>query len=424
MKANQVQKISFLEIPAVLVAGALLSATPMAWAEPSSCAGAFSNVKQIVRCALETHPGTQRAKNSLGQGDALESVAAQRPNPELSSKAVFGGYLGDNVASTELNLTQTFELGGKRGSRMAKANAAREALAVEYLKSKEEVVVETYRLLYRVRQVEAERHAVDEALETFRRIQNQYRSRPKLGAEQQISLNVFGLAEADYRLKKTVLDVEAKSLQVALKTILGRDLELNKSLLPGTMESWPALSDSPPQLKGSAFQSFAVDLKVAEADLEMARSLSWPDLKLGPSLELQTQGALSYQTFGFNLSLPIPLLQMNGAAREYAHMGVDRAQQSLDLRQRELTNEKQILVKRYADSVQSLKSTVSAEEVERKHRSMETIFTRGLIPSSLVIEAHRQMVDLTKSRNEMELSALQALWQVYTLEGRLFEELL
>jgi cobalt-zinc-cadmium efflux system outer membrane protein len=115
---------------------------------------------------------------------------------------------------------------------------------------------------------------------------------------------------------------------------------------------------------------------------------------------------------------------MNGAAREYAHMGVDRAQQSLDLRQRELTNEKQILVKRYADSVQSLKSTVSAEEVERKHRSMETIFTRGLIPSSLVIEAHRQMVDLTKSRNEMELSALQALWQVYTLEGRLFEELL
>ena len=60
--------------------------------------------------------------------------------------------------------------------------------------------------------------------------------------------------------------------------------------------------------------------------------------------------------------------------------------------------------------------------MEKKHKNMESLFERGLIQSSLIIEAHRQMADFTESVNEQELRAVEALWSIYALEGRIPQE--
>ena len=66
--------------------------------------------------------------------------------------------------------------------------------------------------------------------------------------------------------------------------------------------------------------------------------------------------------------------------------------------------------------------SAASQEINRKHKEIENLFDRGLISVSLLIEAHRQLIDFTKSKNDQELNAIEALARTYALDGRLFQE--
>lgn len=384
----------------------------------------FASPQDVVDCALANHPEAQRAQLSVLQAEHLESAASQRPNPELGGKSVFGNSLGDNVMNHEVNLAHTIELGGKRGARMDKALAEKEVVAASALRSREEVLLETQHALYRLRQIRAELHTLDEALETFGRIQRQFRSRPQRTPEQQVSLSVFDIAEGDYQLRKAALETELVTHTQEVELTIGRTFEPVAGVLPPQRKNWPKLAGdvAPASFKGSAMNLERAGLKLAEADLSAAQSLSWPNLKVGPSFESQTSGPFTFQTYGVNLSFELPLLQINGGGRAVARTGLDLAERSLALKERELATQRHILLKKYENSVNAVLASLSHAELEKKHRNTDALFARGIIPSSLVIEAHRQIVDFTKNQNEQELSALEALWKIYVLEGRAFEE--
>lgn len=46
----------------------------------------------------------------------------------------------------------------------------------------------------------------------------------------------------------------------------------------------------------------------------------------------------------------------------------------------------------------------------------------ALLPGTLVVEIHRQVVDFTKSQNEQELATIESLVRCYAFQGPLFEE--
>ena len=56
--------------------------------------------------------------------------------------------------------------------------------------------------------------------------------------------------------------------------------------------------------------------------------------------------------------------------------------------------------------------------IEEKHNKIERLFFNGLVSSSLVIEAHRQLFDLEEKRNETEREAVEALGQVYIIDNQ------
>ncbi len=378
--------------------------------------------KDVLECALETHPDLVRGKASLKQADSLGDQAAQRPNPELSGKSVFGKNQGEGVTSHELNLAHTFELGGKRSARIDKASAEKEQFFSEFLKTKEEVYILVSKTLYRIRQVHAEIRAIDEALTTFDKIQRQFKTRPRLGPEQEVSLSVFQLAEGDYKLRKSTLESEENALERSLEVAIGKEFPHGKeSILPPQQKNWPDLQLSNEEFRGSDIKLAVSELKNAKAEMEIAKGASWPDLKLGPTIQSQSEGSNQYLTYGVNLTLPLPLYQVNGGGRAVAAAGLMRAEQSLELRKRELNQQRRILITQYQKSSKALKESVSLQEIEKKHKSVERQFERGVISSSLVIEAHRQLVDFTKSQNELELNALESLWRLKALEGSLFE---
>lgn len=384
----------------------------------------LASPQDVIDCALSNHPEAQRAKLSNLQAENLESAASQRPNPEIGGKSVFGKSLGDNVINHEVNLAHTVELGGKRGARIDKALAEKETVAASSQRSREEVLLETLHGLYRLRQIQDELHTLDEALQTFSRIQRQFRSRPRRTPEQEVSLAVFDVAEGDYQLRRAALEAELATHTREIELAIGRSFDPTPNVLPPKRTKWPTFSEekTPTIFKGSAMNSVRAGLKLAEAELSVAQSLSWPNFKIGPSFESQTSGPFTFQTYGVNLSFELPLFQINGGGRAVARAGLDLAERSVLLKERELSNQRKILLKKYSLSVKAVEASLSHAELEKKHRNTDALFARGIIPSSLVIEAHRQIVDFTKNQNEQELSALEALWQIYVLEGRAFEE--
>jgi cobalt-zinc-cadmium efflux system outer membrane protein len=378
----------------------------------------------VVGCALSYHPEAQRAKLANLQAEKLKDIASQRPNPELGGKSVFGNSLGDYVVSHEINLAVPLELGGKRGSRIERALAEQDSVAANAQRSREEVLVDTIRHLYRLRQIQAELDTINEALSTFAKIQRQFLSRPRRTPEQEVSLSVFGLAEGDYKLRKAALETENATIKRSLELAVGREFQPSSGLLPPKQTNWPKLQAdlAPTSFTGSSIKSAKAGLKLAEAELSVAQSLSWPTLRVGPSIQSQTQGPFTYQAYGLNLSFELPIFQFNGGGRAYAERGLEFAEKSLSIREKEIFTQRGILLQKYANSVKAIQNTLSGTEVERKHQSAEALFLRGIIPSSLVIEAHRQIVEFTKSQNEQELSAIEAMWGVYILEGRAFGE--
>ncbi len=383
----------------------------------------LATASDVLQCALKNHPDLQRAEASVNQTSALRDAAAQFPNPEIDSKTTFGSTLGDQIFRTEVNLAQPLELGGKRGSRIERATAEGEVISASALRRKEEVTLAILQALYRLRQAQAEIAAFEEALDTFHKIERQFRSRPRLNPEQEVSLGVFQLAEGDYRLRKTSLEVEVETLKRTLEVAIGQPFPASTIVLPAKKTKWPKLeaSTETTQLKGSVVKSAQAELSLAQAEYSVQKSLTWPDLRIGPTFTKETEGAISFNTYGFNVSFPLPLWSQNGGGRAFAVQGVSRAEQSYRLLTTQVNKERQILLNRYQRSVGAIQSSVSVAEIERKHQNAEVLFRRGLISSSLVIEAHRQIVDFTRSQHEQELEALQALWKLYVIDGRLSE---
>lgn len=384
----------------------------------------LNSPQDVVDCALANHPDAQRAALTSQQAEEFESLASQRPNPELSGRSVFGKSLGDYILNHEMSLAHTLELGGKRGSRIDKALAEKDSVVASSLRSKEEALLETIRGLFRIRQLKDELHTLEEALETFSRIQKQFRSRLRRTPEQEVSLGVFDLAAGDYQLRKASLESELSNRIREIELSIGRDFQPSEKLLPLRKKNWPEMNDKIPVtlFNGSTMGLARAGLKLAEADLSVAQSLSWPNVKIGPTFESQTTGSLTNQAIGVNLSFELPLFQMNGGGRAVAQRGLDLAQRSLFLREQEVLNQRKALLTKYSNAVKALEASLSHHDLDKKHKNADVLFARGIIPSSLVIEAHRQLVDFTKNRNEQELSALESLWGLYILEGRAFGE--
>lgn len=389
--------------------------------QPDSSTCSLAKPDDVVRYALENHPSIRRANAAKLQGSSLENVARRLPNPELGTKTTFG-VGGDHSLGAEISLAQPIELGGKRSSRVERALAENESLDSEVIKAKEEVVIGTILSLYRLRHAREEKQIADETLLTFQRILKQFHGRPQLTPEQRVGLDVFQMAQADYELRKSTLESTEKSLEKSLSLATGQPMEGKTGILPARKIDWPDLQDVPSAISHSSMRLMEANVKVARAELSSAQSLSWPDVRLGPTYEMQPEGGTSRHALGFNLSFSIPILNGNGAGREYAAQGVQRAEQSLALLKMELTNDREVHLIRYRGAVAALNKIAPLVSHGSARLETESLVERGLVPSSLVIETKRQVLEFAKSRNEQELVAIEALWRIYALEGRLLKE--
>lgn len=377
-----------------------------------------TSVNEVVKCAVDRAPESQRAEGNALEAQMQTAAAAQLPNPELGADYLKGRSDSELTLSLQFPVTALLS----RSAKISAAEALELAAKTQFKATQSRTKIAALLNLHRLRQHLREKELIDEALQTFAKLVKQYEARPQLPPEQEISLSVFRMAESDYKLQQLSLAQEEAKLRSFFLTATGLDLEQAKKALPRSVEPWP-------EYKAGLDLNSATELKIAQAELNraeaeqrFARVSSWPELKAGPSFKRLNSGGNSSTSWGAGLGLSLPVFNWNGSERARAAQAKSNADLNLVLTKQELNQKRDELISVYRSSVQALKGMLSLANLTKNHERVERLFSRGIVTSSLVIEAHRSLVDLEKNRNEKELVALEALWSLRVIDGTALEE--
>lgn len=376
--------------------------------------------KELVQCALQTSSAIVVADKQLKSAEELPGVAGQLINPELEGETL----RRSGKSETSASLLFTLELGGKRSARKNEALAEVQKTKASTELSRAEIKLSLIEKLYRLSQLRREKAIAEESFSTFTKIVSQYQKRPALNPEQEVSLSIFKMAVSDQQLRLSRLkSEEEKVLQELLATTKLKKDQVTSNL-PERRIDWPEVyNDSSAESSPQA--------RLAQAELLSAQSLhakevgeSWPNLRVGPSIKVQNDGAGEESFYGVAVSLPLPLLNLNQSGRAFGRAKVAEAETSFHLVKNQIVGTRRQLIKTYRETVASLKAAIGSKEIEERHLHVERHFFKGLVPSSLVIEAHRQLFDLEERRNEAERTALEALGSIYIIDNSFSETIL
>lgn len=398
----------------------LLFAPACLWAS-DVCLSRPSTAHEIVRCAEDRSPDVQRAMLQLEQAKSRVGVAGQWANPELAVDSLHGTVDSQASSETDIGLSFPIELGGKISARTSVARGGVAQAEAELNQARAGIRAETLLKLHRLRQLLHEAEVTDEAITTFSKLVTQYAKRPKLSPEQEIEVSVYRMVKSSYELKKADIQDQMAALGAFFEITVGLDAMALKNALPESPKTWPEVRETSASSLSPRLALLDAELKSAQAEAELARSESWPTLGIGPSVKLQTEAGRSDQLYGFNLGLALPIFNSNRAARETAAAGVRLAEAKTRLGRLEEKKRRAQLLQSYRQSVAILTGTLSHRDIERKHSEAERLFLRGVVPSALIIEAHRTVTELEENRNERELKALEALYGIQTLDGKVQE---
>lgn len=376
---------------------------------------------ELVRCAVDQSAEIQISDQQLKAAGSLEGIASQWLNPELEAESV---QKGSDRSETTAALLFDIRLGGKRSAAIQEAQGefqkAKAGRDLNSSQAKLELILKFYRLNHLKHEIKIE----EESVGTFTKIVSQYRGKAALSPEQEVSLSIFKMATSDHQLNLVKLksEQEQRLREVSSSTRLSSEIILKN--LPDHKTNWPEVS-SKSTIKSSPHVRFAEgEILAAKGLKEKADADAWPDLKLGPAIKVQRDGGANENFFGLSLSMPLPIFNLNGSGRAYGTQKLIEAEMSRALTGRKIEGMREQLVKKYQATVSTLKSSITDKSAEEKHERIERHFFRGLVPSSLVIEAHRQLIELEQKRNESERDALEALGSILIIDNQFSEVIL
>lgn len=378
--------------------------------------------QDILVCARENHPEVRKVRLRIERANALPDAVSQIPNPILQVQSVHGRYQEAPQMQTQISLTQPLGLGGERSARRKEAEARASAVEGDLEISKADITFQTVNHLHRLRQLVREKTIVQDTVETYRKLVRQYRGRPALTPEQQVSLGTMELAESDYMLKLTALLDEERRIGHFFHLSTGHSLEELTKALPSLPSPWPSVTaEKAPQEASPEVRRLLREKEVSLAELSIAQAAAWPDVRLGPMVMLDQEGDRKRSFFGFELDLPIPFFNLNGAGRAAASVGIATSERAVFVQRTQEGHERSEQLSSFNAAVAALADTPTLDKVDQRHQSMEKQFLRGVVPSTLILEAHRQLLDHEKSRHERELTAIRALWTLYRIDGKILE---
>ncbi len=308
-------------------------------AQPLADQSSALTFEEALRRALEEHPRLKAASLGIEAADGRLQQAGLRPNPELGVdlENFSGGLPGFEESETSIQLSQRFETGGKRGARIAVAEAGR-ALTGRDLEAARLDLVRDVRSDFALG-ISAQRRLdlADETLAIAREV--------AATAQKKVEAGALPLVEATRaRVAISTAEIERERARALVRVALER-LALNwgggsvPQRIEGDLDSLaavPTLESLVAQL--SANPDLARWTNVADfhkARVRLERSQRTPDLSVGGGYRhfaADDNGALL-----LGLSLDLPLRNKNQGAVREATAELGRASFELEAARRLLT---------------------------------------------------------------------------------------
>lgn len=382
----------------------------------------IKGANEFLGILKKNHPAINYNASSEKSIMNVIDVAEQRPNPELDADVIKGNSIDGDVTTTSLSLKHTFELGGKRDSRIDLAKKFVEESKNKLRGSNEDIIIDSVVKSYRLRQVYELLPIYDEAYRAIGKILKIKQKRKSLSPEEQVEKETLVLATNDYKLKVARLNSERINLSRHLSFFLGKNCTIPKRALPRKVDLSKSFSNATEYTRYAKLREAKSGVELAQAKLNLEDSKAIPDLKIGPTFENESVKGKTYQSFGVALTMDLPLFNRNNGQRAQSSNELLRASVNLRNVEREASLDLQSWIDKYNAFRSSLKLTANQADLEVKHQKIERLFERGIISTAMVIESHRQLIEFANTRYEFELGAVEALWNVYKLNGTVLEQ--
>jgi cobalt-zinc-cadmium efflux system outer membrane protein len=372
----------------------------------------------ILKCLQIKHPEVISDKKISEVSEKLAAQGNAWKNPEVSFETVGGHNYGSSIFDSELRVSQTIEFSGQRAARKKHGKALGDAFLADSLSKVEDVTLVGVRSLYRLTQLKNEVEKIEESIQRFKLIKNQYQNRPRLNPEQEITLGIIQLAISEFEIKLNQINTEKKEIISELVSTTNLSSKELMSNLPRIKEVWPELSNSSDtRSTSSLILKSEADLNLTKSALGEARASAWPEFTVSVILQNKIDGSLQYQMYGAGISMPFPLFQRNQGEKALRAVEFSKSQNIHMANIKKQESLMQNTVDVYQAAITNLKNTPSGNSIENKHKKAELLFSQGLISGPLIIETHKQIIEYTQVRNQEELKAIEALWKFYIFKG-------
>lgn len=289
------------------------------------------SLSEAILIALQKNPGLLAAQLELQARQARISQAGAVPNPEfvlfVEDIAGSGQFEGFDSSQTTAQLSQRFELGGKRGARLDAASLNRDVAEAELELKRREITSGVRKAFFVVLLSQERVRWMQELLEVSKQFSRVVVERIQAGKIPPIdeikAQSIVALAEID--LNRSTRELESARYELAA-TMGGSELEFHAvrgELLPPMDVKLEEFIQS---LRIAApIKKAEIEIQQSKAVLGIEKSRSVPDLTVtGGYRRLQTTDD---SAFVAGVSVPLPLFDRNKGGIHEAQERVRKAEQ-------------------------------------------------------------------------------------------------
>ncbi len=288
-------------------------------------AGLRLSLSEAQQRAFERNWDLLAAAAGVDAATAQKVVAHEFPNPTLSlstfkinvdqhpSSTVMGNGLWDRSYDTIFAINQLFEIGGKRGSRKASAQAGYEAARAQLLDAKRTLDLGVTKAYLAALLGRENARILRDSAETLRRESSLAETRLRAGEISTADKNQIDISAERFEQDARSAESTAAQARVALEVLLGVPRPTAECVLTDGLE---ALAQMRVQANGNATGEFRPDVLAAEAgwhkaeaDLRLQKANRIPDPTVLAQYEHEPPDTPN--TLGFGVSFPVPLWNRN-----------------------------------------------------------------------------------------------------------------
>ena len=380
-----------------------------------NCDIQFKKAVDLYRCALSADKKVTTLKMREDERKGRKKLAAQFPNPEVESEFSFNSENSQNIS-----ILQPIETGGKRSSRIKIANAENRISVIEDDSTLAEVASNVAMALVQFRQVETRLQLLLEMKKSLRHLTKSLKAKAVITPEEKTALSIF-------LMQKTVLDTQILALnqklgliKTNLESSIGREIRTFEKLESKEKKHWPTLNII--SKKGSFKSRKALaSVEQLQGELDLQKSLSWPELAIGPTMERQDSNETSW---GAKIEFTLPLFNFNSGGRQQAQAKLLRAKAIASQIKFYESSKVEIYIKQYNDVTQFLKKSPSQESLRSSVAESLSYLSRGMVQPSAIIESYRSTLETLEAIQKKELIAYKLYWMLKSFSGEIPKEFL